>query len=162
MKYFFILIALVSFTNINAQRNSYFLGDWFWKEGNKTFTVHFYEEGKILKGDYQLTEEDKLGEKKIIYKSNKLVNKEFDMYFGHAINGSSTDGEIFHGIIKDNVLYGDSIHSVRNGELLIIKNDENTLIWSVTYLEIYNKLRSLKVPNEFSIPINISLSRQKK
>ena len=155
-------MVFISSLTVNSQRNSPFVGDWVWENDDEIFKVHFYEEGKILKGDYQLSKKDSLGNWKIIYKSNKLINKEFEMYYGHAINGHSDDGKVFNGSIRDNVLLGDEVHTVRNGELMLLKNSENTIIWSVTFIEIYNKSKKLKVPEKFSIPTNTLLTHQKK
>ncbi len=162
MKKLLCFLIFITSTTLYSQRNSSFVGNWIWKNNNQVFLVHLYEEGRVLKGDYQLSKKDSLGNQKILYKSNKLINKEFKMYYGHAINGRSNDGKVFNGSIRDNVLLGDKIHTVRNGELTLLKDSENTLIWNVTFIEIYNRRKNLKVPEKFSIPTDIILTRQKK
>jgi hypothetical protein len=162
MKKLLCFLIFITSTTLYSQRNSSFVGNWIWKNNNQVFLVHLYEEGRVLKGDYQLSKKDSLGNQKILYKSNKLINKEFKMYYGHAINGRSNDGKVFNGSIRDNVLLGDKIHTIRNGELTLLKDSENTLIWNVTFIEIYNRRKNLKVPEKFSIPTDIILTRQKK
>ena len=161
MKYFLSIWILGFYFSSSAQShfNSPFLGDWVWNNNSQSFVVHLYEEGTIIKGDYILTEEDN---KKVIYKSNKLIDKEYKLFFGHALHGHSDNGKTVVGNIKDNVLLGDHIHTIKHGELLLTLKSTDSLLWKVTPLNIYNRRKKMKVPENFTIPTDIILIRQKK
>ncbi len=84
------------------------------------------------------------------------------MYYGHAFFGNTNDKNIFTGIIRDNVLLGDKIHTVKTGELTINLKENNHINWKIIPIETYNRRKNLKIPQKFSIPTNIALTRLKK
>ncbi len=157
-----LVIGFFSISNAQVNKNlTSIKGNWEWKDNKQTFTVHFFIEGNILKGDYSLKEDDK-----IIYDSNKLLDKEFNLFFGHSIMLNSNDKKKFTGLIKDNVLLGDGIHTFKYGELLIkyqqkkCDSCKETITWQVNSM-IYNDYRKKrrKTPNDFSIPKTITLTK---
>ena len=153
---FLIMFILFSFSQTNNKHKS-FIGHWIWKDQNKTFKVHIYSKYNMLKGDYWLTETIN-GKEVTIYKSDKVVDSFFDINFGNAIAGNSQDGKTFSGIIKDNVLLGDGIHSIKEGELNFVLLSSKTAKWKINHLIIYGKKRK-KEPENFSIPTNIVLTK---
>lgn len=151
---FLMMFFLFGFSQTNNTHNS-FTGYWFWKDQNKTFKVHIYSEYNMLKGDYWLTETIN-GQEITIYKSDKLVDVFFDINFGNAIAGYSKDGKTFNGIIKDNVLLGDGIHGVKEGELNFVLLGSKRAKWKIKYIKTFDKKRKIE-PENFSIPTNIVL-----
>ncbi len=149
------LFSLFSFTNYN--KNKSFIGDWVWKEDNKTFKVHLYSQNNMLKGDYSLMKTVE-GIETVMYKSNRVIDTVFNISFGYAIAGNSKDGKEFHAIIKDNVLLGDGIHGVKEGALNFTLLSKNKATWKIVPLKTNDK-KSKKEPENFSVPIDIVLAK---
>jgi len=153
-----VLIAFTfyNFTNTTVSREA-FVGHWVWKSQNQTFKVHFYKSYEMLKGDYEMVENVN-GIERTIYKSNRIIDKTFNLPFGNAISGNTSDGKIFMGIIKDNVLLGDSIHGIKEGQLKLVLKSSKTIKWEVTPLISYRK-KVKKTPENFTIPTDITLTK---
>ncbi len=162
MKRIFLFTLLIStFLSFSqsSSKSNFFIGDWVWKNNNKLFKVHIYTEFNMIKGDYTLYDK-RSGNTIVLYKSNKLVNKLFDYYFGPAIVGSVKSNSEFSAAIKDNVLFGDGIHGVREGELIFKILSNNKAKWQVKYLKTNDKKKYLE-PYNFIIPTDIILTKVK-
>ncbi len=70
MKKYFCIVLFLFYSLSQAQiKNNPYIGQWVATINNQTFQVKIYEEGAILKGDYQLYKIDKNGDRKTIYTS---------------------------------------------------------------------------------------------
>lgn len=162
---FLLFFSLSSFSQIQSDMDinnlTPFVGNWEWQDGNQTFKVQIYVEDNYLKGHYELIETNGMLVT-TIYKSNKLLNSEFDFYFGNAIFGGSHDGIKFGASIDDNVLYGDGIHTIKKGSLAFIIQEPTcigcptTATWKVSILQ---GLKSTAEPDNFTIPTDITLTK---
>ena len=155
-----LTISSYAQSNLDINNLTPFVGNWEWVNGNQTFKVEIFIEDNYLKGHYKLVETNN-GVENEIYKSNIPMGGDQGWLFGPVIFGGSYDGILFGANIKDNVLYAEGTHNTKDGDLEFIIQDSCatcpiTATWKISKTL---GMRSTKTPENFTIPIDIILTK---